>query len=185
MVRLTRWTRPRGIARLREEMDGLFDRFFGREEEWIPGRMMRSLREFHRDLDALFGDFLGADRWRESPFAPVRSWPRCESLVEGGDYVLRAEIPGVAPDDLEVAVTENALTIRGDRKTGREEQGGASYSRFSRRFSLPEPVDPEKVKAKLAHGVLEVRIPASPKVVGKRIPVEVETGEVTRQIKAA
>jgi HSP20 family protein len=185
MVGLTRWTKPSGVDRLREDMDSLFDRFFGWDEEWIPSRMMRSLREFRRDLDLLFGDFFGTDQWRESPFTQARSWPRFESLVEGGDYVLRAEIPGVGPEHLDVTVTEKALTIRGERKTGSEEQGEASYSRFSRTITLPEPVDPDKVKAKLAHGVLEVRIPAPEKLVGKRIPVEVETGEAARQIKAA
>ena len=56
MFGLTRWTEPRGISRLRQDVDELFDRFFD-QEDWMPGRVTRSLRTFHRDLDDLFAGF--------------------------------------------------------------------------------------------------------------------------------
>ena len=61
MFGLTRWTEPRGITRLRHDMDELFDRFFDREE-WMPGRMMRSMRSFQGDLDSLFGGYFGEEK---------------------------------------------------------------------------------------------------------------------------
>jgi len=61
MFGLTRWTEPRGITRLRQDMDELVDRFFDRED-WMPGRMMRSMRSFQRDLDSLFGGYFGEEK---------------------------------------------------------------------------------------------------------------------------
>lgn len=185
MLGLTRWTEPRGLSRLRQDMDELFDRFFGREE-WMPGRMLRSLRAFQRDLDELFGDFFGAN-WGGVAGSDQAAyfWPRLESTVSEGDHVIRAELPGFTPENVEVNLSGNTLTIRGERKVGSEEKGDLSHRRFSQVLTLPEAVDPDKVKATLANGLLEIRMPASPKLVGKKIPIEVGAGEVERQLKAA
>jgi len=85
--------------------------------------------------------------------------------------------------DIEVNVAGNTLAIRGERKV--EEKNEVNCRRFSQTLTLPETVDPEKVKATLAHGLLEIRIPASPQLVGKKIPVEVGSGETHKQLKAA
>jgi HSP20 family protein len=183
MFGLTRWTEPGGISRLRQDMDDLCDRFFDREE-WMPGRMMRSLRTFERDLDDLFGGFFGED-WRvlAAPEGAGYFWPRVESSLTDGEYILRAELPGFTPEDVEVNMTGNALTIRGERKIGQGKE--EAHRRFAYTHTLPEAVDPEKVKATLTNGILEVRMPASPKVVGRKIPVQVGTGEAQKQLKAA
>lgn len=183
MFGLTRWTEPRGIGRLRQDMEGLFDRLFDREE-WMPGRMMRSLRSFQQDMDELFGGFFGED-WRAlaAPEGAGYFWPRVESLLTDGEYILRAELPGFTPENVDVNVTGNTLTIRGERKIGEGKE--ESHRRFSYTHTLPEAVDPEKVRATLTNGILEVRMPASPKVVGKKIPVQVGAGEAQKQLKAA
>jgi HSP20 family protein len=164
-------------------MDDLFDRFFDRED-WLPSRMSRSLRSFQRDLDDLFADFFGPN-WPALP-APEQTgtfWPRVETSVGDGEYIVRAELPGFGPDNIEVNQAGDTLTIRGELKT--EGEGEASHRRFSRSFTLPEGVEPDKVKATLAHGVLELRMPASPKLVGKRVPIEVGPGEPRKELRAA
>jgi len=185
MFGLTRWNQPLGIGRLRQDMDELFDRFFD-QEDWIPGRMMRSLRSFQRDLDELFGDFFGSN-WAisDSPEQAGYFRPRVETSLTDGEHVVRAELPGFAPENVEVNVAGNTLTIRGERKTGSQEKGDLSHRRFSHALTLPEAVDAEKVKATLRDGLLEVRMPASPKLVGKKIPIQVGAGEEKKQLKAA
>ncbi len=185
MFGLTRWTEPRGLSRLRRDMEELFDRFFDRED-WMPSRMMRSLRSFQRDLDELFGDFFGAD-WALPVSAAEAGdfWPRVETSVTDGEHVVRAELPGFAPENVEVNIAGNTLTIRGEREIGSKEKGDLSRRRFSHSLTLPEAVEPEKVKATLRNGLLEIRMPASPKLVGKKIPIEVGAGDEKRQLKAA
>lgn len=182
MYALARRDEPTDIGRLRQEMEDLFERFFDREEDWMPGRMLRTLRSFQRDMDELFDDFFGSDWQAVSGREERRFWPRFRTEFEDGHFVVRGDLPGVRPEDLEVTAAQNTLTIRGERKTGR---GGEEVRRFSHSFTLPEPADPDKVRASLANGVLEVRVPLSPRVAGKRIPIEVPGGEAKRELKAA
>jgi HSP20 family molecular chaperone IbpA len=141
MLGLTRWNEARGINRLHRDMEDLFDRFSDRED-WMPGRMMRSLRSFQRDLDELFGDFFGSD-WA-GPAGSEQAgafWPRVETSLTDGEHIVRAELPGFTPENVEVNVTGNTLTLRGERKTGSEEKGDLSHRRFSHTLILPEAVE--------------------------------------------
>ena len=185
MFGLTRWNQPRDISGLRQNMEEMFDRLVD-EERWMPGRTMRSLRSIQRDLDELFGDFFGSD-W----VLPASSeqdgsfWPRVETSLTNREHIVRAELPGFTPKNVEVNVTGNTLTIRGERKTGSGEKGDLSHRRFSHALSLPEAVDPERVKATLANGLLEIRMPASPQLTGKKIPIQVGAGDEKKQLKVA
>ncbi|MFB3817117.1 MAG: Hsp20/alpha crystallin family protein [Candidatus Methylomirabilales bacterium] len=181
MFGLTRWTQPSGVSRLRQDVDDLFDRFFGRED-WMPSSFTRSIRAFQRDMDQLFGSFFGPD-WSPRAEAHGTYWPRLQATMKGGEHVVTAELPGFRPEEIEVSVTGQTLTIQGEHKG--EDKDESSYRRVSQSVTLPEAVDPEKVKATLAHGLLEIRVPASPQLAGKKIPIEVGTGEPSRQLKAA
>jgi len=184
MFGLTRWSEPRGISRLRQDMDELFDRFFDRED-WMPGRVTRSLRTFHRDLDDLFAGFFGGD-WPAMGVAEgTRTfWPRAEMSLKEGEHVLQLEVPGFKPEEVEVNVAGNSLSIRGEQKAEGENKE-QSRRTFSYTYTLPEAMESDKVKANLSHGILEIRIPASPKLVGKKIPIQVTSGEAQKQLKAA
>ena len=184
MFGLTRWTEPRGINRLRQDMDDLFDRFFN-QEDWMPGRVTRSLRTFHRDLDDLFAGFFGGD-W---PAIGVSEgahtfWPRAEMSLKDNEHILQLEVPGFKPEEVEVNLAGNTLSIRGEQKAEAEKKE-QSRRTFSYTLTLPEAMEPDKVKANLSHGILEVRMPASPKLVGKKIPIQVSSGEAPKQLKAA
>jgi HSP20 family protein len=87
-------------------------------------------------------------------------------LVETEDsFVLKADLPGVAEEDVHIELDDNVLTVRGERKSEHEERKQGYYrverssGSFARSLTLPEGVDPEAVKASFDRGVLEVQIP--------------------------
>jgi HSP20 family protein len=89
------------------------------------------------------------------------------------EYVLRAELPGFAVNELEVSLVGNLLTIRAEH--AREAQEAAverPHARVERTVTLPEGVDPEKVEARYLNGVLEVHVPRVPAATPRRIEVK-------------
>jgi HSP20 family protein len=87
-------------------------------------------------------------------------------LVESGDhYVLRADLPGLSDEDVNVQLEDNVLTISGERKADHETELEGYYrlerafGGFARSLTLPEGVDPDGVQAHFDRGVLEIRIP--------------------------
>ena len=110
----------------------------------------------------------------------VSAWaPRVDIKEEAERFLIRADVPGVDPRDIEVSVEDGVLTISGERKTeSRDEQDGWTRverhsGRFHRSFTLPETVDAEGVTAKGEHGTLEIVIPKIAKVQPKKIEVKV------------
>jgi HSP20 family protein len=138
-----------------------------------PWGLMRSL---HEDLDRLFEQRLGMDDTTGS----VANWtPPVDIQEEEGRFVLRADVPGVKPDDIEVTMENGLLTITGSREeTKRDEKDGYRRvervaGRFFRRFTLPDTADSEGISAKCNNGVLEVVIPKHERVMPRRISVDV------------
>lgn len=125
-----------------------------------------------REPWSLINGFLGA------PSTNVAFIPAVDVQEEKDRYVVKADLPGVAPADIEITAEKGVLTLRGERKSEkREEQAG--YERlervtgsFVRRFALPESVQAEAIKAKFTHGVLEVSIPKQAVVAPRRVVVE-------------
>ena len=100
------------------------------------------------------------------------------NLTEDDDhYNLRAELPGVKTEDLDIQATASNLTISGERKLAavdesaryhrREREGG----RFSRAFALPKEIDPNRIEARLSNGILTVRLPKAESAKPKRIAI--------------
>jgi HSP20 family protein len=99
-------------------------------------------------------------------------------LVEADDhFVLKADLPGLAEDDVSIEVQDNVLTISGSRDAEheRKEKGWyrleRSYGSFSRSLTLPEGVDADRVEANFDRGVLEVRIPKPEERKPRRITI--------------
>lgn len=128
--------------------------------------------ELRRELDRLFFDFE-----RTAP-APFQNGGAALSVTdEGSQYVLRADLPGVAEKDIELTVTGNTVTLKAERKV--EPPAGHSVHRserrgfrFARSYELPVRVDAEKVRADLKHGVLTVTLPKPAEVQPKQINVK-------------
>jgi HSP20 family protein len=138
-----------------------------------PWTMMNRL---HQQLDQLFGDNFRAP---EASSSPDVAWiPAVDVHEEAERFVVRADLPGVEPKDVEVTTEDGVLTIRGERRAEKREnrQGFERLERISgtfiRRFTLPETAQPEGIKAKQSNGVLEVVIPKQPKVEPRRIQID-------------
>lgn len=92
--------------------------------------------------------------------------PAVEMFERGGNLVVRADLPGLTKDDVHVEVTDDALTIAGERRSEHEEQQGGvfrserSYGTFHRQFPLPEGVNTDQITANFKDGVLEISMPA-------------------------
>ncbi len=127
----------------------------------------------YRDLDAVLDRFLG-------PRKPDIDWtPRMDVGTRDGHYVLRLDLPGVDPKDLDIEVEGRVLTIKGERKT--EEQGHhykeTFHGRFERQVRLPDGIDTDRIKAGYKNGVAEIRIPLATGTAGRKVPIQTEGGE--------
>ena len=144
-----------------------------------------SMFQIHRELDDLLGRLVGHDavpaRYRAET-EPVTWWPAVESYARGGDLHVRVALPGVDPKDVEVTVSDDYLTIRGERKAKTGARDGGRYVRefaygsFERTLALPEGIDPGKVQAKFANGMLDLTMPAPVAVVPKKVEIQIEDG---------
>ena len=131
----------------------------------------------HRDLD-----LAGARRSALSGYtddgSSVADWLPAVDIIEEKDrFVLRADIPGVGADDIDVNMEKGVLSLSGERhKETSEEVDGMqrlerSSGKFYRRFSLPESANPEAISAKSANGILEISIPKQEQVKARKITV--------------
>ena len=105
---------------------------------------------------------------------------RVEAYQEGGELVIRAEMPGIDPDkDVDIAVADGMLTIQAERREEKKQEGKAGYrsefryGMFRRTMPLPAGVKEDDIKASYVDGILEVRVPAAeqPAPAVRKIPV--------------
>lgn len=142
---------------------------------WRPrcGTTLPDLRdEMERLLDwPAFGTGMldATDRWH----------PEIDVYEEDGDLVLKADLPGLGKDDIDLELEGDVLTLKGTRKREEEVNEGGfyrcerSYGSFQRSFRLPGEVDSKKVKADFKDGVLEVKLPKAEATKAKKIEVGV------------
>jgi HSP20 family protein len=139
--------------------------------EWKPFREVSRLR---REMDRLFEDFFGPTRRAFRPLLEEFAPP--VDIEETADKVtVKAEVPGIDAKDIDISLTGDLLTIKGEKKSEKEEKGKnfhlveRSYGSFSRALRLPAAVDADKIEATYKAGVLTVTCPkkevARPKVI--------------------
>ncbi len=133
--------------------------------------------EMQRLTDQMFRAWGGGEGGSRT-FAPA------VDIYEDDDAIyVKAELPGVKPEDVHIDVENDVLTVRGERKLERDDKREgyhrieSSYGLFTRSFALPESVDTEHVEADMSEGVLEVKIPKKPEVAPRRIEVRSHGGE--------
>jgi HSP20 family protein len=139
--------------------------------------------EVNRLLDEMFGG-LGRRPAAQMAQATVEWAPSVDVLPKDGDLVVRAEMPGVKPEDVEVAVHNGVLTISGERKVDQEEERAGYYVRelrhgsFRRSMILPEGAEEEKIHARYQDGILEVTLEgAAAAREPRRVQIEVSGGQ--------
>ena len=136
---------------------------------WDPFREMLSMR---RQMDRLF------DRALEPSLSEAPMWDLALDVVENkDDFVVKASLPGINPDDLEITFTDNVLTIKGETredKEVKEEQyhlRERRYGVFSRSISLPNRIKSDAIAASYDAGVLTLKLPKVEEVKPKRIAI--------------
>lgn len=143
----------------------------GMPEPFNPFGMMR---RFTKDMERLFEDFqrFGSPNFFRTDFLPFQTelkngtWmPQVEVLQKNGQFTVRADLPGLTKDDLKVEVTDNLMTISGERKEENEDKregfyrSERSYGAFYRQILLPEGAETESAAATLRNGLLEISMP--------------------------
>lgn len=155
----------RPMADLRDEIDRAFERAFsawprfgGWLAEWDP----------FREMEPLF---------RKAPFG---RFPPTDIDESDKDYTVSIELPGLGAEDIDLAVSENMLTVKGEKKSEREEEEKGyhlterSYGRFERCFRLPDTVDADKIDAAFEKGVLKITLPKLPEAQKKARKISVK-----------
>ena len=124
-------------------------------------------------------DLLHRDLERLAPQSASTHWvPAVDIIEENGRFVLRADVPGVNAEEIDVSLDGGVLTISGVRHAedrsddANIKRNERSSGRFFRRFTLPETTDGDGVSAKCSNGILEVSIPKQAEIQPRRIAVE-------------
>lgn len=141
---------------LRSEMNQLFEDFFRRPFDLSP----------FREESALGGDFI----------------PHMDVSETEKEINISAELPGMNVEDIDISMTGNSLTIKGEKKSEKEEKGERyyrserSYGSFRRSIPLPEEVEEEEIEATYKNGVLKVKLPKSPETQKGAKQIEIKSG---------
>jgi len=144
----------------------------------MPWRPFRELTTLHKDFDDLLGRFFGDEEGMPTRW-PEMTLPKIESFRRDDELVVRADLPGVDPKKVELAIERDHLVIRGEREAKEERKEKdyhyreVSYGRFERVIELPAGVDAESVKATYHDGVLEVTMKAPKDAAPKKVPITV------------
>ena len=145
----------------------------------LARRPIQDLFSVHSDISRLFDQWYKPARYRAE--GETLDWMPVVDILEANERIeIRAEMPGLSEQDVQVSVTDDVLTLRGekpqeseaeDKKYHRVER---SYGRFQRSFTLPANLNSEAIKAKFTDGVLTVSIPKVEEVKPKEIQINVE-----------
>lgn len=153
--------------------------------ETVPWRPFSGLARMEREMERMFEDFFGRHfglGWPERlRFREIGSrGPAIEIYEEKDDVMVKAELPGMQKEDLDLNISGNLLTIRGEKKKREEvkEKGyyysECSFGTFERSIEIPKDVQPDKVRASFKDGILEVRLPKTDEAKRKEIKIKVE-----------
>jgi HSP20 family protein len=151
-----------------------------------PAEVMPRWGEIDRWFDRLTEDFwrrpfsssMLGDRW-PLPMISIKT-PSLDVFEEKDEIVVKADLPGMNKDEIEVTVTENVVTIKGEKKKEEEVKEKdyyrreRSYGSFVRSVELPSEVKSDQIKANFKDGVLEVRMPKTEEAKKKSVPVKID-----------
>ena len=157
------------------------------------------MRRFSEEMDRLFGDFnfagglasgFGREFGRLADLEGSMWLPQVETFERDGQLIVRADLPGLTKDDINVDIADDAIKIRGERRQEKEENDEGyylterSYGSFYREIPLPAGVNGDEAKASFQNGVLQITMPAPARqTVSRRIEIG-EESQTQQQPKA-
>ena len=130
-------------------------------------------------LRPLLDDFLGSGWGGRLAGLDMLRTPEADVMESGDEIRVTMELPGMRPEEVEVGLEDNVLTVSGEKKEERREEDRDNrwhlserrYGRFSRSFMLPREVEQEQVRASFENGVLTVTVPKSERARPRRIEI--------------
>src|SRR6266513_1141119 len=154
---------------------------------WEP---VRELSSIQNEMNRLFNTFFDSPAPGNGGNGGLRRWLPAMDLVETDEhFVLKADLPGLAEDDVNIEVEDNVLTLSGERKAEHEDKREGyvrverAYGSFRRSLTLPEGVDADAVSASFDNGVLEVRIPKPEERKPRKVAISVGDGADAKAIE--
>jgi HSP20 family protein len=156
---------------------------------WEP---VAELNTIQNEMNRLFNNFFDVPSGRGSSGTQARRWLPAMDLVETKDhYVLRADLPGLGDEDVNVQLEDSTLTISGERKTDQHTDPEGYYrlerafGGFSRSLTLPDGIDPDSIQAHFDRGVLEITIPKPEQKKPRQVQIKLSGGEDPKTIEDA
>jgi HSP20 family protein len=154
------------------------------------------MRRFGEEMDKLFGDFDFGRGWLPPALARGAGaglWtPQIEMFEQDGELIVRADLPGLTRDDVNVEIDNDGITIEGERRSEQEEnregvyRSERSYGKFYRRLPLPDGVNADNANATFRDGVLEITMNAPKRMESKPRKVQIsESSSAKAHGKAA
>jgi HSP20 family protein len=148
--------------------------------KWTP---LKELEDMRRDMDRLFEEFFGPSsrrrRWPARPDTELIS-PNIDLYDRQNEIVLKAELPGVSREDIDITIIKDAIILKGQLMRDEDVKDEQYYVRervfgsFSRTLALPTEVESEKTSASFKNGVLEIVMPKKEEAKIKEIKVDVK-----------
>ncbi len=146
--------------------------------EIVPWRPFREFERMRREMDRLWDSFFER---RPARVEEVSEWfPSLDVSETKNEYVVKAELPGIDPKDIDISLANDLLTIKGEKKQEKEEKEEnyhlieRSYGSFTRSIQLPGQVQSDKINASYKNGVLKVTLPKTEEAKKKEIKIKVE-----------
>ena len=143
-------------------------------------RPMRNLFSFPDEMGRIFGDLFAPHE--DGTDTEETSWiPTVDISETENGYEIRAELPGVSENDVNVAVTDNLLTVKGEKRQEAETEGKnyhrveRRYGSFQRSFTLPRHIETDAINAEFKAGVLTLGIPKAEAAKPTEIPIKVNS----------
>jgi HSP20 family protein len=150
------------------------------QKELTVRQPTREMEEIGKYFEDVFGrPFLPAS-WRRVPTEDLVWAPSIEVIEKEDKFLIKAELPGVKEEDINMSISGNVLTIEGEKKTESETNtkgyyySESSYGSFSRSMTIPSSIDANKIEANFDNGVLEITLPKTPEVKPKKIKLAVK-----------
>jgi HSP20 family protein len=152
---------------------------------WDPLNMFQ---RFSQQMDQFLGNAGTGREWRGGQHGSAWLWtPQIEAFQRGDQFIIRADLPGLQKKDIDIEVSDGAITLKGERREEHQEdregfyRSERSYGSFYRSIPLPEGAITESAKASFNDGVLEVAVQVPPREVSRGRRVEISESNPTRK----
>jgi HSP20 family protein len=147
--------------------------------ELSPWRSFRELEKMRREMDRLWDSLVEGKPGRR--IEEMGEWlPSLDVSETKNDLIVKAELPGLDPKEIDISVVDGNLTIKGEKEQEKEEKEEnyhlveRSYGSFARSIRLPRDVQSEKISASFKNGILKITLPKSEEAKKKEIKIKVE-----------